>query len=688
MKIFFKMALIIATLVVLALGAIVAVLLTVDPNAYKPQITAAVKDATGREMSINGDIAVSIYPVLGFKVAGLALGNPEGFSEKDFVKAGAVQAGVKIMPLLEKKVELTTIRLDAPEITVIKLANGKTNLEFPRKEKKEPAVKAQGFDISFKGLAVSKARVTVIDKAAGKTTVINPLNLEVLGEYSSVDTPVSLDFTLNNPAPAKPLKIDAKAMLKADLDAGQVTARALRVRADMGLGEPIEVTGDLVADLKSQKVTIDNFSAGWQGTSFKGQAGLEGFSPPKITFDLQADRVDLDALKPKQAVKPDPQKALLPVDALRTLNMQGAVKIKTVKTAGLDLSNLNATIKAAGGQLTVSPVAFGLYGGQVDSAVRINTASGTPDFSLQGNLKGMKVGDFLIAKAGQDFVTGLAQVSFDLGGRGNSMSALQKAARGQIDFAFSDGYINKWQLSRLLNQAIAYFETGKMPTSVPDTIYFTSLKGVFNGQDGVFRNDNLQLIGPKSHALGSGAINLGAQSVDYVIKAGLGDKVEDFAKAKRIPVRIQGPLAKPSYNLDMQALIQDVAGEKIEEKKQEALDKLFKKLDEKTAPKKKDPVVGTVTTTEPVAEVPAVVTTPAAEKDSTPVAAPEAPAVQAPAPVVEAAPEVVPEAASEAVPEAAGAPVPEPVAGPVVEPAAEAVAPVPAEEVLPESGGQ
>ena len=88
MKALLKIVLGFVFLVVLLAGGAVALLLTVDPNAYKPQISSAVKEATGRDFTINGDINVMFYPVLGFKVGCLEMGNPTGFYVTEVIKAG------------------------------------------------------------------------------------------------------------------------------------------------------------------------------------------------------------------------------------------------------------------------------------------------------------------------------------------------------------------------------------------------------------------------------------------------------------------------------------------------------------------------------------------------------------------------------------------------------------------------
>lgn len=604
---------IIAVLVLLAVvlvgGAAVA-LMTIDPNSYKGQISTAVKEATGRNLAIAGDIDVMFYPVLGFKAAGLSLGNPEGFVEKEFINANEVQAGVKIIPLLSRQIEVTMVRLVKPSIIVVKKADGTTNLEFARKEAAGKAAAAD-FNISVEAIEVSDAQVTYIDKAADKITSINPLNLKMPGYEAGRDIPVSLDMVINNPAPAKPVKLDIAATMNARPDQGEFAFRDMKSNVDLG-GADASATAHVTLNTKTQEIAITNLETGWQGTSLKGQATVKNFSSPSVTFDVSSPSVDLDALLPKDpAQAQNNNKPLLPVDMLRSLTLDGKAAIGTLKTAGLTMSNVRLDVTARDGVLKADPLTLNMYDGALTTNVQIDARGVSPAFNIKGGLKGMEVGKFLTARMGQDYLTGIANIDFDLYSRGNTMDALNKASGGRIGFDFGNGYINKWQLSKLMNQAIAYFETGKLDENADDKVYFTSLDGVFTGQNGTFSNDNLALVGPKSHALGSGIVNIGAQSVNYSVRVGLGDDVEKFAQAKHLPIRIQGPLSKPSYALDMQAMIEDVASQKIEEKKEELMDNLFKKLDrssETTQPSEPS-------ATGPAAIEPAAPPTPEKERD-------------------------------------------------------------------------
>ena len=118
-KFFFVML----ALVLLALLAFVA---TFDANNYKPQIIEQVESATGRTFAIDGDINLSIFPWIGLKVEGVALGNEKGFSAKQFAAIKQLDVKINVLPLLKKEVEINTIRLHGLEVS-LEVAKNKSN---------------------------------------------------------------------------------------------------------------------------------------------------------------------------------------------------------------------------------------------------------------------------------------------------------------------------------------------------------------------------------------------------------------------------------------------------------------------------------------------------------------------------------------------------------------------------------
>ena len=139
-------------IVALALGGLVAVVLVgllavwllVNPNDYKPQIAAAVKRATGRELVLEGNLALSVFPWIALEFGPASLGNPSGFPAQPFVSFKHASVRVKLLPLLAKRLEIGKVELDGLDLKLLKNASGKGNWEgFGRSEGAAPAPAAR-----------------------------------------------------------------------------------------------------------------------------------------------------------------------------------------------------------------------------------------------------------------------------------------------------------------------------------------------------------------------------------------------------------------------------------------------------------------------------------------------------------------------------------------------------------------
>ena len=80
MKSLFKaLTWLIGIVVVLVAAVAIGVLTLVDPNDFREEIAAAAKENTGRELTIAGDMEMTVFPWLGVKIDKVTLGNAAGF---------------------------------------------------------------------------------------------------------------------------------------------------------------------------------------------------------------------------------------------------------------------------------------------------------------------------------------------------------------------------------------------------------------------------------------------------------------------------------------------------------------------------------------------------------------------------------------------------------------------------------
>lgn len=197
----------------LLVAAIILIPMFVDVQSYKPEIEKQVTEKTGRPFTLGGDLDLSLFPWVGVSFSDLALGNPEGFDTKNFVKIKSFEARVKLMPLLSKKIEVKQFVLDGPEIYLTRRADGVANWEglgqtsedggapkktapVPEKKEEKPAPTSSG-EIPIESLnvgefAITNGRVIYKDQVASMEKEVTDLNFRLTN--ITLESPVGIAF--------------------------------------------------------------------------------------------------------------------------------------------------------------------------------------------------------------------------------------------------------------------------------------------------------------------------------------------------------------------------------------------------------------------------------------------------------------------------------------------------------------
>lgn len=189
MKRYLVLAGLLIGLVVLALLAIV---LLVDVDAYKPRIEAAASDALGLEVKIRGKASLSLFPAVAISLEDVGVRN----RGTDLVKVGSLRVGVRLLPLLRRRVQVTEFVLVKPEVFVEKGRDGRYNYETPPKG---AGPGAGGPALSVAGSAVRGGRFLYVDQGTGKRIEIDGADLSVrdlsVGGAAGAGFPKSLSFS-------------------------------------------------------------------------------------------------------------------------------------------------------------------------------------------------------------------------------------------------------------------------------------------------------------------------------------------------------------------------------------------------------------------------------------------------------------------------------------------------------------
>ena len=163
---------ILALLLVVAGAAIV---LLADVNAHKPRIEAAVSDALGMEFRIRGKAGLRLFPSAGIALSDIRLQN----RGTELATVENLRVGVRLAPLLRRRVEVTELLFEKPTVRIEKGADGKFNYETPPRPKKSAGREEAAPSLELSGGAVKDGRVVYLDRKGGGKTEVSGIDLAV-----------------------------------------------------------------------------------------------------------------------------------------------------------------------------------------------------------------------------------------------------------------------------------------------------------------------------------------------------------------------------------------------------------------------------------------------------------------------------------------------------------------------------
>lgn len=192
-----KVTLIIAAVCIgFVLVAIISALMFFDPNEFKTQIATAVKDETGRELVIEGDLSLTLFPWIAVEIGRTELGNADGFSANTFLQFDQAKLSVRLLPLiLSRRLTVGTASLDGLVVNLEVDRNGNTNWDDlagsdGEVTESESTAVAGGAVIDVANIDINNANVSYMDGQAGSSFALRNLSMQT-GRIV-VDRPIDL----------------------------------------------------------------------------------------------------------------------------------------------------------------------------------------------------------------------------------------------------------------------------------------------------------------------------------------------------------------------------------------------------------------------------------------------------------------------------------------------------------------
>jgi AsmA protein len=259
---------------VLVCAVLFGVWLLANPNQYKGRIAAAVKESTGRELHLSGDITLSVFPWIALELGPATLGNPEGFSEEPFLSFAHASVRVKLLPLLRERLQVARVDIDGLDVRLRRNAEGRGNWQDAELQKPVPKADADHQPRAwalFARLRVKQGRVSY------EGTTIENINLETGSTAADQVIPVRASFDANRGVAGEQISMNAQFNFSEDAQALQWQFAAVNFSGTLtrpGTDRPTH--WDLSAPLLQVNLTLETlvlpaFTMSYAGARVNGQ---------------------------------------------------------------------------------------------------------------------------------------------------------------------------------------------------------------------------------------------------------------------------------------------------------------------------------------------------------------------------------------------------------------------------------
>ena len=561
----------------LALLVALALLVTFGLNALRGPLSRAVSEATGRELVIEGDIRTVwtwLHPR--FRVEKVTFSNADWASEDHLFSADAVEAEVRLLPLLAGRVVVPEVHLEGAEVNLEQDAEGRKNWILDREQKEQK----QQSRVHIERLTLDRGQLNYADAVqdveiqADLSTDEAGVVFAVAGTYQGLEVSGSGHaghvLSLRDEANPFPLKAEAKIGGTQVAVDGSITGLVGLKRIDT----QVRLSGRSMSDLydiihvalpqtpaystqgrlvrEGALVRYENFT-GKVGTSdLSGTLQVDtGGKRPFMKGDLQSKVLDLGDLgvvvgteQPREdGVLPD-----APFDPARWDSVDADVRIRagTIRRPKqLPLENLSARIQMKDRVLTLNPLEFGIAGGKLAGPVKLDGSKDTIRADVRMRVQKLQLAQlFPTIKENQASVGNIGGL-VELAGTGNSVGAMLGSSTGKIGFFMNGGEISEFMMQLA---ALDLWNAARVKLQGAGPVEIRCAVADFGVKDGVM-NTNAFVFDTKVVLIeGGGTINLKTEEMD--LKLHPKPKEKSLASLNS-PLYVRGTFSEPKPSPDV-----------------------------------------------------------------------------------------------------------------------------------------
>jgi len=554
--------------VVIGVSLVFVVPLLISADDVRNKLFAEIESATGYRLTVNGPLHISAFPMLKLVAEDVGVAQKTGADNAvDLATAKELHFGLALVPLFSGRVQVTEIALLQPVVRVPEPA-AKTGATGANGGARTSGTSLATLLKSFGLDRLSIENGTVILRGAGGLPGkrIEALSLEA--SLPAFDDPLSLDLkaTFNG----QPVHVTGAIATFGPFLDGTAAQVLLDVDAPAQFPKRLALTGS--ATYTGDMFALDALTAKAGDTMVRGvlSADLSG-ALPQFKASLNGDSLNLDEFLGSSAKAPAGSggdagaggwsDAKIDFSGLKTVDAQVNLNVEHLSYGAIKAGPIGVRAAVAGGKLKLELPNFQLYDGVGTGVMSVDATGKTPVQAFRFSLSNLNAYPFLDSVAGFQRIEGKAAIAIDLTASGASQRAIVSALNGTANFEFTDGAIRGINVARMVRNLGSATLSGWQAGDAEKTD-FASLGASFKVAQGKAQTNDLHLSGPLMRVVGTGAIDLPAQTLNFRVDPRVVASIEGQGGDKDleglgVPVAINGPWTQPLIYPDIAGILEN-----------------------------------------------------------------------------------------------------------------------------------
>ncbi|OCG60968.1 outer membrane assembly protein AsmA [Gilliamella sp. Nev3-1] len=583
---------------------IISLIVFVDPNNFRGFISDTVKDKTGYELTIDGDLRWHIWPQVSILTDSVKLSDVD--VKKPILTADNMRLDVELLPLFSKKLSIKNVFIKSAIIDVTDESKGNiakngakktpmdttTNESTDSKDKKNTS----SWQFSLNKFEVTDSTVVL----QYKDDLINFRNTNLIVEQVK-DKNIAIDLNGN----VDKNQQDMSYLIHANVDLNEFPRQAIidlnklnftyKGIANSAKELKGNISGVFNYQHNPQILKSQNLSFSVNGNNFIGVINADLTSKPEINLQLNSDKIDLSSLlkigektngkansQQTPPVVSNVTKSNNELNFLNAFNAKAKLTIKQLNANKMTFNNINVDITNNDGIAIFRNMSLDFAKGHILATGVANGKQKNTLIKLNTKITDVDLNTFFKQIDTAHDLDGLFNASGDLQSNTLSGSKLLANLQGNVAIVVTNAKLNNLNIESIIQNAVARYS--KNDTTPENQKKYTEFQTI--SANAYLKQGNLEFstLTANSATLeiieGSGRVGLLNRDLDINLNlkmlGGWNTKNEVIAKLQKltIPLRIYGEFAKLRYQIDIAKLINDVFSDKLQDRLEKLRDKL------------------------------------------------------------------------------------------------------------------